>query len=64
MTLSLVTDYEHGISAIDAQFHRPKRAAIHLLVENGMAALIDTGTSFPSLASLNHSSKRILPLKM
>ncbi|MEK6685090.1 MAG: MBL fold metallo-hydrolase [Pseudomonadota bacterium] len=46
MTLSLVTDYEHGISAIDAQFHRPKRAAIHLLVENGMAALIDTGTSF------------------
>lgn len=46
MTLSLVTDYEHGISAIDAQFHRPKWAAIHLLVENGMAALIDTGTSF------------------
>ncbi|SFE81936.1 MBL fold metallo-hydrolase [Nitrosomonas sp. Nm166] len=46
MSLPLVTDYEHGISAIDAQFHRPKRAAIHLLVEKGMAALIDTGTSF------------------
>ena len=46
MTLPLITDYEHGISAIDAQFHRPKRAAIHLLVEKGMAALIDTGTSF------------------
>ncbi len=46
MTLALVTDFEHGISAIDAQFHRPKRAAIHLIVENGMAALIDTGTSF------------------
>ncbi len=45
MTISLVTDYEHGISAIDAQFHRPKRAAIHLLVENGRAALIDTGTN-------------------
>ncbi|WP_297325926.1 MBL fold metallo-hydrolase [Nitrosomonas sp.] len=46
MSLPLVTDYEHGISAIDAQFHRPKRAAIHLLVEKGVAALIDTGTSF------------------
>ena len=46
MTSSLVTDFEHGISAIDAQFHRPNRAAIHLLVEKGMAALIDTGTSF------------------
>jgi glyoxylase-like metal-dependent hydrolase (beta-lactamase superfamily II) len=46
MSLPLVTDYEHGISAIDAQFHRPNRAAIHLLVENGIAALIDTGTSF------------------
>lgn len=46
MPLPLVTDYEHGISAIDAQFHRPKRAAIHLLVEKDAAALIDTGTSF------------------
>lgn len=46
MTFPLVTDYEHGISAIDAQFHRPKRAAIHLIVEKDMAALIDTGTSF------------------
>jgi glyoxylase-like metal-dependent hydrolase (beta-lactamase superfamily II) len=46
MALSLVTDYEYGISAIDAQFHRPKRAAIHLLIEKGIAALIDTGTTF------------------
>lgn len=46
MSLPLVIDYEHGISAIDAQFHRPRRAAIHLLVEKGAAALIDTGTSF------------------
>lgn len=42
----LVIDFEHGISAIDAQFHRPNRAAIHLLVEKGTAALIDTGTAF------------------
>ncbi len=46
MTSSLVTDYDHGISAIDAQFHRPKRAAIHLIVENGAVALVDTGTAF------------------
>ena len=43
---SLITDYPHGISAIDAQFHRPKRAAIHLIVENGKMALVDTGTTF------------------
>ncbi|HNO75751.1 MAG TPA: MBL fold metallo-hydrolase [Nitrosomonas mobilis] len=41
-----VTDYTTGISVIDAQYHRPGRAAIHLLVENGVAALIDTGTRF------------------
>ncbi|SOD16466.1 MBL fold metallo-hydrolase [Nitrosomonas ureae] len=46
MSLPLITDYEYGISAIDAQFHRPRRAAIHLIVEKGVAALVDTGTSF------------------
>ncbi|MCH9638372.1 MAG: MBL fold metallo-hydrolase [Betaproteobacteria bacterium] len=46
MTSSLVTDFEHGISAIDAQFHRPKRAAIHLIIEEDTAALVDTGTAF------------------
>jgi glyoxylase-like metal-dependent hydrolase (beta-lactamase superfamily II) len=59
MSLPLVIDYEHGISAIDAQFHRPKRAAIHLIVEKGVAALVDTGTSFSIpgvIASLEHKS--------
>ena len=46
MTVPLVTDYAHGISAIDAQFHRPRRAAIHLIVEHGRMALVDTGTTF------------------
>lgn len=46
MTLPRVTEFEHGISAIDAQFHRPGRAAIHLLLEQGVAALVDTGTNF------------------
>lgn len=45
MTLPLTTDYDHGISAVDAEYHRPQRAAIHLIVENGIVALVDTGTS-------------------
>ncbi|HET7060730.1 MAG TPA: MBL fold metallo-hydrolase [Nitrosospira sp.] len=40
-----ITDYEHGISAIDADYLRPGLAAIHLVVEGGKAALVDTGTS-------------------
>ena len=40
-----VTDYDNGISAIDADYLRPGLAAIHLIRENGQAALVDTGTS-------------------
>ena len=43
--LPSITDYENGISAIDADYLRPGLAAIHLIVENGKAALVDTGTS-------------------
>ena len=46
MALPRITDYGHGISAIDAQYHRPGLAAIHLLVEGDTAALVDTGTAF------------------
>ena len=35
--------YEHGVYSIDANYVRPKLAAIHLIVENGRAAFIDTG---------------------
>ncbi len=59
MSLPLVIDYEYGISSIDAQFHRPKRAAIHLIVEKGAAALVDTGTSFSIpgvIESLKHKN--------
>ncbi|MFO7580826.1 MAG: MBL fold metallo-hydrolase, partial [Nitrosomonas halophila] len=60
--LPSITDYPAGISVIDAQYHRPGRAAIHLMVENGVAALVDTGTrySVPGvMAALAH--KRIAP---
>src|SRR5512143_1107600 len=39
------TDYEHGISAVDSGFGRPRLDAIHLVVEKDRAALIDTGTN-------------------
>jgi hydroxyacylglutathione hydrolase len=39
-------DYDHGVSAIDSGYVRPMLAAIHLVVEKGRAALVDTGTNF------------------
>jgi glyoxylase-like metal-dependent hydrolase (beta-lactamase superfamily II) len=46
MNLPNITNYDHGISAIDAQYYRPGLAAIHLIVEGSTAALVDTGTFF------------------
>jgi len=40
-----VIDYGHGISAVDARFERPMHNAVHLVIEGGKAAVIDTGTS-------------------
>jgi len=40
-----VFDYGHGISAVDSVYDREMQTAIHLLVEGGRAAVIDTGTS-------------------
>ena len=37
--------YGHGIYAIDAHYVKPQLAAVHLIVENGRAALIDTGSN-------------------
>ena len=51
MKLDLI-DYEHGISAIDSGFVRPRLDAIHMVVENGRAAFIDSGT--------NHSLPMVL----
>jgi glyoxylase-like metal-dependent hydrolase (beta-lactamase superfamily II) len=40
-----VIDYEHGISAIDSGYQRPRLDAIHLVVEGGRAAVIDAGVN-------------------
>lgn len=37
--------YEHGIYAIDAGYVRPLLAAIHLIVEQGRVAFVDTGSN-------------------
>lgn len=49
-------DTAHGIHAIDAHYNRPGVVAFYLLVENGQATFIDTGTarSLPrALTALN-----------
>jgi hydroxyacylglutathione hydrolase len=40
-----VFDYGHGVSAVDSVYDRRMQTAIHLLIEDGRAAIIDTGTS-------------------
>ncbi|MBZ4192906.1 MAG: MBL fold metallo-hydrolase [Candidatus Contendobacter sp.] len=37
--------YEHGIYAFDAGYIRPQLAAIHLIVENGQVAVVDTASN-------------------
>lgn len=50
-------DFEHGITAVDTEYVRPGLDASHLVVQDGRAAFIDTGTA-PSvpllLAALEH----------
>lgn len=43
--------HDHGIITLDADYLRPGLAAIHLVIEQGHAAIIDTGTnsSVPSV---------------
>ncbi len=36
-------DYAHGISAIDSGYGRPMLDAVHLVIEDGRAAVVDTG---------------------
>ena len=36
-----IIDYEHGISAVDGEYDRPLQTSVHLIVEEGRAAIID-----------------------
>ncbi len=46
MPLPYVQSLPHGIHVIDTGFHRPLFDAAYLIVENGRAAFVDTGTNF------------------
>jgi glyoxylase-like metal-dependent hydrolase (beta-lactamase superfamily II) len=39
------TEFPHGITAIDTDYHRPWFDASHLIIDSGRAAFVDTGTS-------------------
>ncbi len=49
--MKFATAYGEGIFAIDSDYLRPRLAAIHLIVEDGRAAFVDTGVnaSMPAL---------------
>jgi glyoxylase-like metal-dependent hydrolase (beta-lactamase superfamily II) len=40
-----IIDYDFGISAIDSGYQRPMLDAIHLIVDGGRAAIVDTGVN-------------------
>ena len=46
MALPYVQALPHGIHVIDTGFHRPLFDASFLIVEEGRAAFVDTGTNF------------------
>ncbi len=41
-----LTEYRAGITAIDVELGRPGMAAVHLVVDSGRAAFVDTGTTY------------------
>lgn len=45
MGRAATTQLDDGITAIDTEFARPMMDASHLIVENGRAAFVDTGTN-------------------
>jgi glyoxylase-like metal-dependent hydrolase (beta-lactamase superfamily II) len=51
---SKLRDFRAGITAIDADYVRPRLAASHLVVDAGRAAFVDTGTTH-SLPTLLHA---------
>jgi len=40
-----VYDYDRGISAVDVLFERERLNAVHIVLEQGRAAIVDTGTA-------------------
>ena len=40
-----ITEFDHGIAAIDTEYARPLQDASHLIVESGRGAFVDTGVN-------------------
>jgi len=59
---STVTDFDHGISAIDTGFFRPQFDASHLIVENGRGAFVDTGTNYSVPLLLDALARKNIPV--
>ena len=51
-------DYGHGITALDAFYERPRLNAVHVMIEAGRAAIIDTGTAHSVPAILRFLESR------
>ena len=60
MTIDLI-DYEHGICALDSGFFRKRLDAIHLIIEDGHADIVETGinASVPLVQEALASTERI-----
>ena len=58
----IVTDFDHGISAIDTGFFRPQFDASHLIVENGRAAFVDVGTNYSVPRLLDTLAQKSIPV--
>lgn len=54
---AFVVDHAHGISTIDSGYIRPRLDAIHLIVEAGRVAVVDSGTndSIPHVFAALHA---------
>ena len=43
--MSAIIDHDFGISTVDAVYDRPLQTSAHLIVQDGRAAVVDTGTN-------------------
>ena len=57
------TDFDHGITAIDTDYVKPKLDASHLIVRDRRAAFVDTGTSLSLPRLLDALEERNIPVE-
>lgn len=60
---SKTTDFAHGITAIDTDYVKPQLDASHLVIRDGRAAFVDTGTSHSVPQLLDALDERNVPVE-